>query len=141
MVKYMVWFLTNARQDVFMCTETLHSFFFPLCLTMTKHSHRHKRSAYFNNDSCFFFFFTASDETKRKMYSSVLVVGGGLLFHGAQEFLQHRILNKMPPSFRRMVENVEVITRPKVSAQTAAHLSMYYSYTYQNCTEMLQEVN
>ncbi|KAG7332250.1 hypothetical protein KOW79_004084 [Hemibagrus wyckioides] len=55
----------------------------------------------------------ASDETKRKMYSSVLVVGGGLLFHGAQEFLQHRILNKMPPSFRRMVENVEVITRPK----------------------------
>ncbi|XP_076132578.1 actin-related protein 8 [Alosa pseudoharengus] len=55
----------------------------------------------------------ASDETKRKMYSSILVVGGGLLFHGAQEFLQHRILNKMPPSFRRVVENVEVITRPK----------------------------
>lgn len=61
-----------------------------------------------------YFFKIASDETKRKMYSSVLVVGGGLMFHGAQEFLQHRILNKMPPSFRRMVENVEVITRPKV---------------------------
>uniref|UniRef100_A0A8C9SC32 Actin-related protein 8 n=1 Tax=Scleropages formosus TaxID=113540 RepID=A0A8C9SC32_SCLFO len=58
-------------------------------------------------DSC------ASDETKRKMYSSILVVGGGLMFQGAQEFLQHRILNKMPPSFRRVVENVEVITRPK----------------------------
>uniref|UniRef100_A0A8C2J6H5 Actin-related protein 8 n=2 Tax=Cyprinus carpio TaxID=7962 RepID=A0A8C2J6H5_CYPCA len=58
-------------------------------------------------DSC------ASDETKRKMYSSVLLVGGGLLFHGAQEFLQHRILNKMPPSFRCLVENVDVITRPK----------------------------
>ncbi|XP_030640691.1 actin-related protein 8 [Chanos chanos] len=55
----------------------------------------------------------ASDETKRKMYSSILVVGGGMMFHGAQEFLQHRILNKMPPSFRRVVENVEVITRPK----------------------------
>uniref|UniRef100_A0A4W3GXH7 Actin-related protein 8 n=1 Tax=Callorhinchus milii TaxID=7868 RepID=A0A4W3GXH7_CALMI len=55
----------------------------------------------------------ASDETKKKMYSSILVVGGGLMFHGAQEFLQHRILNKMPPSFRRIVENVEVITRPK----------------------------
>ncbi|KAJ8265187.1 hypothetical protein COCON_G00142860 [Conger conger] len=55
----------------------------------------------------------ASDETKRKMYSSILVVGGGLMFHRAQEFLQHRILNKMPPSFRRVVENVEVITRPK----------------------------
>ncbi|XP_051873802.1 actin-related protein 8 [Pristis pectinata] len=54
-----------------------------------------------------------SDETKKKMYSSILVVGGGLMFHGAQEFLQHRILNKMPPSFRRIVENVEVITRPK----------------------------
>ncbi|XP_028680453.2 actin-related protein 8 [Erpetoichthys calabaricus] len=55
----------------------------------------------------------ASDETKKKMYSSILVVGGGLMFHKAQEFLQHRILNKMPPSFRRVVENVEVITRPK----------------------------
>ncbi|XP_048067057.1 actin-related protein 8 [Megalobrama amblycephala] len=55
----------------------------------------------------------SSDETKRKMYSCILVVGGGLLFHGAQEFLQHRILNKMPPSFRCLVENVDVITRPK----------------------------
>ncbi|XP_067268978.1 actin-related protein 8 isoform X2 [Pseudorasbora parva] len=55
----------------------------------------------------------ASDETKRKMYGCILVVGGGLLFHGAQEFLQHRILNKMPPSFRCLVENVDVITRPK----------------------------
>lgn len=64
---------------------------------------------------------TASDETKRKMYSSILVVGGGLLFHGAQEFLQHRILNKMPPSFRRLVENVEVITRPKVFAYIFAY--------------------
>lgn len=62
-----------------------------------------------------FFFLTASDETKRKMYSSILVVGGGLMFHGAQEFLLHRIINKMPPSFRRLVDNVEVITRPKVT--------------------------
>lgn len=55
----------------------------------------------------------ASDETKRKMYSSILVVGGGLMFHGAQGFLLHRIINKMPPSFRRLVDTVEVITRPK----------------------------
>uniref|UniRef100_A0A6I8QMP6 Actin-related protein 8 n=1 Tax=Xenopus tropicalis TaxID=8364 RepID=A0A6I8QMP6_XENTR len=55
----------------------------------------------------------ASDDTKKKMYGSVLVVGGGLMFHRAQQFLQHRILNKMPPSFRRVVDNVEVITRPK----------------------------
>lgn len=58
--------------------------------------------------------FSASDEAKKKMYSSILVVGGGLMFHKAQEFLQHRILNKMPPSFRRIIENVDVITRPKV---------------------------
>lgn len=58
--------------------------------------------------------FSASDDTKKKMYSSILVVGGGLMFHKAQEFLQHRILNKMPPSFRRIIENVDVITRPKV---------------------------
>lgn len=55
----------------------------------------------------------ASDETKRKMYSSILVVGGGLMFHGAQEFLLHRIINKMPPSFRRLVDNIEIVTRPK----------------------------
>lgn len=55
----------------------------------------------------------ASEDTKKKMYSSILVVGGGLMFQKAQEFLQHRILHKMPPSFRRVVENVEVITRPK----------------------------
>ncbi|XP_069499736.1 actin-related protein 8 isoform X2 [Ambystoma mexicanum] len=55
----------------------------------------------------------SSEDTKKKMYSSILVVGGGLMFNKAQEFLQHRILHKMPPSFRRVVENVEVITRPK----------------------------
>ncbi|CAL1607345.1 unnamed protein product [Knipowitschia caucasica] len=55
----------------------------------------------------------ASDETKRKMYSSILVVGGGLMFRGAQEFLLHRVINKMPPSFRRLLDSVEVITRPK----------------------------
>lgn len=65
---------------------------------------------------CCVFFVTASDETKRKMYSSILIVGGGLMFQGAQEFLLHRIINKMPPSFRRLVDNVEVITRPKVTA-------------------------
>lgn len=37
------------------------------------------------------------------------------MFHGAQEFLLHRIINKMPPSFRRLVDNVEVVTRPKVA--------------------------
>lgn len=39
------------------------------------------------------------------------------MFHGAQEFLLHRIINKMPPSFRRLVDNVEVITRPKVTEE------------------------
>lgn len=36
------------------------------------------------------------------------------MFHGAQEFLLHRIINKMPPSFRRLVDNIEIVTRPKV---------------------------
>ena len=57
---------------------------------------------------------SASDETKKKMYSSILVVGVGLMFHKAQEFLKQRILNKLPTSFRRIIENVDVITRPKV---------------------------
>ncbi|KAL1269166.1 hypothetical protein QQF64_031455 [Cirrhinus molitorella] len=62
------------------------------------------------------------------MYSCILVVSGGLLFHGAQEFLQHRILNKMPPSFHCLVENVDVITRPKWDAagQSAAVQSVMF---------------
>ena len=72
-----------------------------------------------------FFLLTASDETKRKMYSSILVVGGGLMFHGAQEFLLHRIINKMPPSFRRLVDNVEVITRPKVTGDVLGTVTQY----------------
>uniref|UniRef100_UPI00358F88E1 actin-related protein 8 n=1 Tax=Myxine glutinosa TaxID=7769 RepID=UPI00358F88E1 len=54
-----------------------------------------------------------SEETKKKMYSTILVVGGGLLFPGAQQFLQYRILNKMPPSFRRLIDTLDVITKPK----------------------------
>lgn len=77
-----------------------------------------KQNSFVPKRICFilaFFFLTASDETKRKMYSSILVVGGGLMFPGAQEFLLHRIINKMPPSFRRLMDNVEIITRPKVT--------------------------
>ena len=59
------------------------------------------------------------------MYSSILVVGGGLMFHGAQEFLLHRIMNKMPPSFRRLVDNVEVITRPKVTGDMLVTVTQY----------------
>ncbi|XP_072179953.1 actin-related protein 8-like [Diadema setosum] len=56
----------------------------------------------------------ASDETKKKMYNCILVVGGGMaLFQGATEMLQHRIQTKMPPSFRRAVDRVEVICKSK----------------------------
>ncbi|XP_041459448.1 actin-related protein 8-like isoform X2 [Lytechinus variegatus] len=56
----------------------------------------------------------ASDETKKKMYSCILVVGGGVaLFQGAAEMLQQRIQTKMPPSFRRAVDRVEVICKSK----------------------------
>lgn len=77
----------------------------------------------------FIFVSEASDETKRKMYSSILVVGGGLMFHGAQEFLLHRIINKMPPSFRRLVDNVEVITRPKVITSTCSFFFFFFFFT------------
>lgn len=78
---------------------------------MTRYQEQIRDCGLFHPD----FSLAASDETKRKMYSSILVVGGGLMFHGAQEFLLHRIINKMPPSFRRLVDNVEIITRPKVT--------------------------
>ncbi|XP_071810332.1 actin-related protein 8-like [Asterias amurensis] len=56
----------------------------------------------------------SSDETKKKMYSCILVVGGGLsLFQGASDMLQHRVQSKMPPSFRKVVEKVEVICKSK----------------------------
>ncbi|CAM4713189.1 unnamed protein product [Leuciscus chuanchicus] len=82
-------------------------------------------------DSC------GSDETKRKMYSCVLVVGGGLMFPGAQEFLQQRILNKMPPSFRCLVENVEVITRPK---DTDARVTAWKGGSVLACLDTTQEL-
>lgn len=46
------------------------------------------------------------------------------MFHGAQEFLLHRIINKMPPSFRRLVDNVEIITRPKVTEHAGTGVSV-----------------
>ncbi|XP_032825583.1 actin-related protein 8 [Petromyzon marinus] len=79
----------------------------------------------------------SSEETKRKMYSSILVVGGGLLFPGAQEFLQHRIINKMPPSFRRLVETVEVITRPK---DTDPRLTAWKGGVVLACLDTAQEL-
>ncbi|KAG1949112.1 actin-related protein 8 [Pimephales promelas] len=82
-------------------------------------------------DSC------GSDETKRKMYGCVLVVGGGLMFPGAQEFLQQRILNKMPPSFRCLVENVEVITRPK---DTDARVTAWKGGSVLACLDTTQEL-
>ncbi|XP_022098005.1 actin-related protein 8-like [Acanthaster planci] len=56
----------------------------------------------------------SSDETKKKMYSCILVVGGGLShFQGASDMLQHRVQTKMPPSFRKVVDKVEVICKSK----------------------------
>ena len=60
-------------------------------------------------------FATATEETKRKMYSSVLLIGGGFMFNGAQSALQSRLQAKLPASHRKLVDQVEVIARPKVS--------------------------
>lgn len=57
----------------------------------------------------------ATEETKRKMYSSVLLIGGGFMFNGAQSALQSRLQAKLPASHRKLVDQVDVIARPKVS--------------------------
>ncbi|XP_046542630.1 actin-related protein 8-like [Haliotis rubra] len=55
-----------------------------------------------------------SEDLKRKMYSCIVVVGGGLaLFEGAQSWLQHRVWLQMPNHQRLMMENMDVLTRPK----------------------------
>lgn len=54
-----------------------------------------------------------TEETKRKMYSSVLLIGGGFMFNGAQSALQSRLQAKLPASHRKLVDQVEVIARPK----------------------------
>lgn len=56
----------------------------------------------------------APEETKRKMYSSVLLIGGGFMFNGAAAALQSRLQAKLPPLHRKLVDQVEVIARPKV---------------------------
>ena len=56
----------------------------------------------------------AAEETKRKMYSSVLLIGGGFMFNGAAIALQSRLQAKLPASHRKLVDQVEVIARPKV---------------------------
>lgn len=53
------------------------------------------------------------EETKRKMYSSVLLIGGGFMFNGAAAALQSRLQAKLPQSHRKLVDQVEVIARPK----------------------------
>ncbi|RMX44443.1 hypothetical protein pdam_00010070 [Pocillopora damicornis] len=55
----------------------------------------------------------APEETKRKMYSSVLLIGGGFMFNGAAAALQSRLQAKLPPLHRKLVDQVEVIARPK----------------------------
>lgn len=48
------------------------------------------------------------------MYSSVLLIGGGFMFNGAAAALQSRLQAKLPPLHRKLVDQVEVIARPKV---------------------------
>ena len=48
------------------------------------------------------------------MYSSVLLIGGGFMFNGAANMLQSRLQAKLPAPHRKLVDQVEVIARPKV---------------------------
>ncbi|XP_074639693.1 actin-related protein 8-like isoform X1 [Acropora palmata] len=54
-----------------------------------------------------------TEDTKRKMYGSVLLIGGGFMFNGAAAMLQSRLQAKLPASHRKLVDQVEVIARPK----------------------------
>ena len=51
---------------------------------------------------------------KRRMYSCVVVVGGGLMFTGTNSWLQHLIWTQMPVHHRITLENMEIMTQPKV---------------------------
>lgn len=55
----------------------------------------------------------STEDTKRKMYTSVLLIGGGFMFNGAAAMLQSRLQAKLPASHRKLVDQVEVIARPK----------------------------
>ncbi|XP_031567507.1 actin-related protein 8-like [Actinia tenebrosa] len=54
-----------------------------------------------------------SEDTKRKMYSNILLIGGGFSFNGAAQVLQTRVQAKLPSHLRKLVDQVEVIARPK----------------------------
>ncbi|KXJ27113.1 Actin-related protein 8 [Exaiptasia diaphana] len=54
-----------------------------------------------------------SEDTKRKMYGNILLVGGGFSFNGAAAMLQARVQAKLPTYLRKLIDQVEVIARPK----------------------------
>ncbi|XP_033102471.1 actin-related protein 8-like [Anneissia japonica] len=80
----------------------------------------------------------SSEETKKKMYSCILVVGGGLgLFQGAVDMLQYRIQSKMPPSFRAVVDKVEVICKSK---DMDPRLTVWKGGAVLSCLDTAQEL-
>ena len=60
-----------------------------------------------------------NQETKRKMYSTILLIGGGMNFKGVDEFLLKRLQMCLPAHYQFMKEQMDVITRPKVSENEA----------------------
>ena len=58
------------------------------------------------------------------MYGSVLLLGGGFMFNGAATVLQSRLQSKLPPSHRKLVDQVEVIARPKVRLLYVVYLEL-----------------
>ena len=64
------------------------------------------------------------------MYGSVLLIGGGFMFNGAAAMLQSRLQAKLPASHRKLVDQVEVIARPKVSSQSHGFRGMASAAIY-----------
>lgn len=65
------------------------------------------------------------------MYGSVLLIGGGFMFNGAAAMLQSRLQAKLPASHRKLVDQVEVIARPKVSSHSEGFRGMVSAAIYE----------
>lgn len=75
------------------------------------------------------------------MYSSVLLIGGGFMFNGAANMLQSRLQAKLPAPHRKLVDQVEVIARPKVRYVLFFFCSCLKQFTIVKAVEVNHNAN
>ena len=71
--------------------------------------------------------FLGSDEMRRKMYGCILLVGGGFTFSGGAQMLQNYMQSGLPSHYKRFVDRVEVLAKPKVHVCTT---NFWISYSF-----------